>query len=72
MAKETKTESLRRLIHQGEAFLKESKALLITLEAGEEDESPSPSLSKKEKTKALISDLLSTGRRVKKKDIQGL
>lgn len=72
MAKKTKIESLRRLIHQGETFLKESKVLLETLEAGEEVESPSPTLSKKEKTKALISDLLSTGRRVKKRDIQGL
>jgi uncharacterized protein (DUF169 family) len=72
MANKKDITSLRRLIDEGEVFVKKGKALLKKLEAGEEVESSSPTLSKKQRREALINELLTTGRRVKKKDIQGL
>ncbi|WP_299129398.1 hypothetical protein [uncultured Winogradskyella sp.] len=72
MANKKDITSLRRLINESEAFVKKGKALLKRLEAGEEVESPSPTLSKKKRREALINELLTTGRRVKKKDIKGL
>ena len=71
MAKHNKEiDRLRRLVNEGEAFVKEGKSLLLRLEAGEAVQSPSPTSNKKQKRKALIKNLLNTNKRVKKKDIQ--
>ncbi len=64
--------SLRRLQAKARNFLTESESLLQKLGIGEEVESPSPTPSKSQKTKALINDLFTSGRRVRKKDIQSL
>lgn len=69
--KEDDIERLRRLIDEGEAFVKKAKAHLKKLEEGEGENHPLTS-SKKQKREALIKELLETGRRVKKKDIQDL
>lgn len=73
MAKHNKEiDRLRRLVNEGEAFVKEGRSLLLRLEAGEAVESPSPTSNKKQKRKALINKLLNTNKRVKKKDIQAI
>ena len=67
MAKITKKDidSLRR-------HLQEGKALLERLEAGELVESGSPTSTPQQKRKQFFSELLESGRRVKKSEIQGL
>ena len=73
MAKHNKEiDRLRRLVNEGEAFVREGRLLLLRLEAGEAVESPSPTSNKKQKRKALIKDLLNSNKRVKKKDIQAI
>ena len=65
MEKTKDIESLRR-------FLKEGKALLKRLEAGELVESGSPSSTPQQKRKQFFSELLESGRRVKKNEITSL